>query len=70
MRADGERERVLTALEQLGEATAEAVADELDLSGPTVRRHLGTLRDRGRVVRTGEGKKGSPFLWRPSLGES
>jgi DNA-binding transcriptional ArsR family regulator len=70
MRADGERERVLALLEELGETTTDALGDELDLPKPTVRRHLGTLRDHGRVARTGEGKKGSPFLWRPALGES
>jgi predicted ATP-dependent serine protease len=70
LRADDERERVLAALEELGETTADAVGDELGLKKPSVRRHLGILRDRGDVIRTGDGKRGSPYLWRLALGES
>jgi predicted ArsR family transcriptional regulator len=52
------------ALVALGEATGDAIADDVDLPKATVRRYLKTLRDDGRVVREGNGKRGDPYRWR------
>jgi predicted ArsR family transcriptional regulator len=66
MRADADRERVLKALEEVGEPTSpQVIAEVLELTQPTIRRHLNTLRDRGAVTRTGAGKKGDPYQWEP-----
>jgi DNA-binding transcriptional ArsR family regulator len=66
MQADADRERVLKALEEVGEPTSpQVIAEALELTQPTIRRHLNTLRDRGAVTRTGTGKKGDPYQWEP-----
>jgi DNA-binding transcriptional ArsR family regulator len=64
VKAAVERERILEAVTALDEATADKVAEEVDLPHATVRRHLGVLRDNGHVVRDGKGKRGDPFRWR------
>jgi predicted ATP-dependent serine protease len=66
VRGDAERDRVLTVLEQADvPTTADAIAAELELPKSTIRRHVGTLLDRGAVIRTGAGKKNDPYLWSP-----
>lgn len=61
--ADTERERVLEMLSELGEATAEDVAQALEVTKPTIQRRLNALRSAGRVTRCGAGTKGDPFRW-------
>jgi DNA-binding transcriptional ArsR family regulator len=63
VKAAVERERILETVAALDEATADRVAEEVDLPQATVRRHLGVLRDNGDVVREGKGKRGDPFRW-------
>jgi DNA-binding transcriptional ArsR family regulator len=69
VKADVDRERILQLLAELGEATANTVADEAELPEPTVRRHLKMLRERELVTRTGAGKKGDPHLWQATRGD-
>jgi hypothetical protein len=70
LKADTERERVLTTLEEADEPpTAETLGEELELPTSTVRRHLRTLLDRDAVTRTGAGKKNDPYVWRPARTE-
>jgi DNA-binding transcriptional ArsR family regulator len=71
VKANTERERVLTALEEAGEpATAETLGEELELPKSTVRRHLRTCSNRGAVTRSGAGKKNDPYLWRLAAEEA
>lgn len=69
VKAAVERERILDAVVAFEGATADKIAEEVELPPATVRRHLGVLRDTGHVVQEGEGKRGDPFRWRPSVGD-
>jgi DNA-binding transcriptional ArsR family regulator len=63
VKAAVERERILEAVAALDDATADKIADEVDLPQATVRRHLAVLRDQRHVTRAGKGKRGDPFRW-------
>jgi predicted transcriptional regulator len=56
-------DRVLTALGTEW-ATAEEIAEEIDMPPSTVRKRLGALHGQGRIDRDGEGKRGRPFRFR------
>lgn len=62
--AASELDRVTTLLAELGEVTAEELADAADLSKGTAQRRLGALLAAGRVVRSGSGNRGDPYHWR------
>ncbi len=62
--AASELDRVTTLLAELGEVTAEELADAADLSKGTAQRRLGALLAAGRVVRSGGGNRGDPYHWR------
>lgn len=49
---------VLVALKRRGEATADELADTLEISASAVRQHLGSLRTAGLIV--GERRRGQP----------
>jgi len=52
---------VLASLKRLGEATADELADELQMSASGVRQHLGALRSAGLVdARQERGRRGRP----------
>lgn len=53
--------RVLVALKRRGEATADELADVLDISASAVRQHLGALRTAGLIAaRQDRGERGRP----------
>lgn len=56
-----EQRQILAALDVLGEASYEKLAEETGLKRTTVQRRLEDLGD--RVVKIGAGKKGNPFLF-------
>jgi predicted ArsR family transcriptional regulator len=63
-RVDAERGRLLELLEQLAEPiSSDDAAERLDLEKRAVRRHLNDLLAHNLVVRTGAGKKNSPYMW-------
>jgi DNA-binding transcriptional ArsR family regulator len=64
-RADAERAEVLAAIETLGEATAAELAKETEIAKSSVHRHAQRLYEEKAISRTGSGKKGSPFVFRP-----
>jgi DNA-binding transcriptional ArsR family regulator len=62
------RERVLNALRQLGEATADLLVEHLQSEGVaihprTVRTHLDALYQEGAIERTGTGKRNDPYVY-------
>lgn len=64
-RADSERARVLDDVDTRDEpASADEIAEKLELEKRAVRRYLRELFENELVCRTGAGKKGDPFLWR------
>lgn len=64
-KVDAERERVLAALEAAAEPLpSDEIAAELELKKATTRRYLNELHERGLATRSGEGKRGDPYLWR------
>ena len=63
--AASELERVAARIAELGEVTAEEIAEDLGLSKGTVQRRLVALRSAGRLARTGAGNRGDPYRWRP-----
>jgi DNA-binding transcriptional ArsR family regulator len=69
VKAAVERERILDAVVAFDGATADKIAEEVELPPATVRRHLGVLRDNAHVVQEGKGKRGDPFRWRPPVGD-
>jgi predicted ArsR family transcriptional regulator len=46
-----------------GGGTSKEIAEEVELPGPTVRRHLKALQEAGHLERAGSGKRGDPFRW-------
>lgn len=55
------QQRVLTALKRQGEATADELADTLEISSSAVRQHLGALRSAGLIAaRQVRGQPGRP----------
>jgi predicted ATP-dependent serine protease len=63
-RSDAERAEVLDALERRGEpVNVDDLFEDVDLGKRALRRRLTELRDAGLAVRTGDGKKGDPYLW-------
>jgi putative DNA primase/helicase len=67
LRAEAERIRTKDALETLGEATTEELANLADLPPSSARRRLGELLDRGDVQKRGQGKRGDPVRWSISI---
>jgi len=62
--AASELQRVVTRLAELGEVTAQDLAEAAGLSKGTAQRRLADLLSGGRVVRSGNGNKGDPYRWR------
>jgi DNA-binding transcriptional ArsR family regulator len=62
--ADAERAQVLAAIEALGEATAEQLAEETGIHKSTVLKHGNRLYEEKLVDRDGKGRRGSPFVFR------
>jgi predicted ATP-dependent serine protease len=64
VRTGDEREAVFSAVAlSLTALRAEDVAAATDIPKATAHKRLGELMDQGRLTRTGEGKKGDPYLW-------
>jgi len=63
--AAAELDRVASHLAEMGEATAEELAESVGLAKGTAQRRLNALLSAGRAVRTGSGKRGDAFRWRP-----
>jgi DNA-binding transcriptional ArsR family regulator len=59
--AEVEQRQVLAALEALGEADYKAITEDTGLPRTTVQRRLEELGE--RVIRSGKGKRGDPFLF-------
>jgi DNA-binding transcriptional ArsR family regulator len=66
---EAQRERLLQALAELGTATTSELAKAVELPHGTVSRRLSELEAAGLVVRTGSGKRGSPFRWSLASGD-
>jgi DNA-binding transcriptional ArsR family regulator len=64
-----ERERILQCLASDDGMTADEVAEALDLSRATALRRLKELHEAGQVVRSGQGRKGDPYVWYLAKGE-
>jgi predicted ATP-dependent serine protease len=63
-KADAERAEVLTALERHdAPVSVDDLNEEVEPGKRAIRRYLTELREKGLAERTGEGKKGSPYLW-------
>ena len=64
-KADAERAQVMDELERHEEpVSVDKLAENLaELGKRALRRRLTELRDQGHAIRTGEGKKGDPYLW-------
>lgn len=60
--ADGERARVYECLSYEGTTSTE-LAKLTKLPESTVRRRLTELMEYGQAMKTGEGRKGNPYLW-------
>ena len=66
-RAEADRAQILDVLRQIGEpAEAKVVAEMLDIVEGTARSKLNKLMGHG-VTRTGEGKKGDPRVYQPTI---
>jgi hypothetical protein len=64
VRTADEREAVFSAVAAgVAGLKAEDVAAAADIPKATAHKRLGELMDAGRVTRSGEGKKGDPFVW-------
>jgi putative DNA primase/helicase len=63
LKARVEQDRVLDVLGS-EEISSKEVAEAADLPEATTRRRLEELHDQGRVERTGEGVRGSPYRWK------
>jgi predicted ATP-dependent serine protease len=68
-KADAEREQVQAAIEALGEATAAQISEETGIPKASVHRHAQRLceGEKAPISRSGSGKRGSPFVFRPSV---
>jgi DNA-binding transcriptional ArsR family regulator len=64
-----ERERILQCLASDDGMTADEVAEALDLPRATALRRLKELHEAGQVVRSGQGRKGDPYVWCLAKGE-
>jgi DNA-binding transcriptional ArsR family regulator len=64
-----ERERILQCLASDDGMTADEVAEALDLPRATALRRLKELHEAGQVVRSGQGRKGDPYVWYLAKGE-
>jgi DNA-binding transcriptional ArsR family regulator len=64
-----ERERILQCLASDDGMTADEVAEALDLPRATALRRLKELHEAGQVVRSGQGRKGDPYVWYLTKGE-
>jgi hypothetical protein len=51
------------ALEGLGSATTDDLAESTELHASKIRRQAGRLFEDERIGRTGSGKKNDPFVW-------
>src|SRR5262249_2664322 len=62
--AGGERAEVLNLLDRrTAPVPVDALNADTHLSSRSLRRRLAELRERGLAIRSGEGKKGDPYLW-------
>jgi hypothetical protein len=66
--AQNAKQKVLNAIQVLGKATADEVAEYLRASGEFVatshlRNMLGELVHDGKLLRTGDGKRGNPYIY-------
>ena len=63
-KSDAERAEVLDALEGHDEpVSVDTLYEGVDLGKRALRRRLAELLDKGLALRSGEGKKGDPYLW-------
>jgi putative DNA primase/helicase len=68
-KADAESAQVQAAIEALGEATAAQISEETGIPKASVHRHAQRLCEgqNAPISRSGRGKRGSPFVFRPSV---
>ncbi len=64
--AESERTKVLDSLSTEG-ISSDELAKQIELPPSTVRRRLDELYKSGDIESEGEGKKGSPFIWKTKL---
>ena len=69
VKAAVEQTRIVEVLAGLDGATSATVAEAIEISDSTVRRHLNVLLERGHVIREGQGKRGDPFRWQAADAE-
>jgi predicted ATP-dependent serine protease len=62
-KAEEEAESILSALDGLGSATTDDLAETSELHPSKVRRHASKLFEAERIGRTGSGKRNDPFVW-------
>lgn len=65
-KSDAERAQVLAGIQTLGEATAAEIINETGIPKQSVHRHAQRLLEENIVERSGEGKRGDPYVFRPS----
>lgn len=64
--AESERTKILSSLSTEG-SNSDELARQIELPPSTIRRRLDELYKLGKVEREGEGKRGSPFVWKTKL---
>lgn len=70
VKAEIHKAKLLAVLDEAGELTPKDAAELVDESTSTARRYLEQLFAAGRVERTGEGKRGNPYVYSPFLSTS